>query len=253
MGVERNRNNIDRLAFTDPVELVEDVLSDSSWLLKENSNTRTSPSVIDLHLATQIKKKYALEKLYSEEVANAHLDGSIHIHDLQSPFKPYCNGIDARIFLTDGLKLPDTLSLPAKRFEAALYHTMSFMMHSQQFFAGAQAIDMLNWLLAPHLYYDDIDYEDLQQVVRGFMFQMNQSNRIGAQSAFTNIGLRIKCPSMLRNERAIFGGELLDKTYEDFESEARSIYRAFMEVAASGDGSGAPFTFPLITTCKDNT
>ncbi|WP_406656485.1 anaerobic ribonucleoside-triphosphate reductase [Methanolobus sp. ZRKC2] len=248
MGVESNSNNVDRLGFMDPIGLVDEVLSDSIWLLKENSNTRTSPSVIDLYLATQIKKRYALEKLYSKEVANAHLNGSIHIHDLHSPFKPYCNGIDARIFLMDGLKLPDAVSSPAKHFEVALYHSMSFMLHSQQFFAGAQAIDMFNWLLAPHLHYDDIGEEKLRQAIQGFMFQMNQSNRIGAQSAFTNIGLRIKCPPLLRKERAIFGGRLLDETYEDFEKEARAIYKAFMEVAANGDGSGAPFTFPLITT-----
>ena len=248
MGVESSSNNIDRLGFIDPLELVDDVLYDSSWLLKENSNTRTSPSVIDLHLATQIKKRYALEKLYSKEVANAHLDGVIHIHDLHSPFKPYCNGIDARIFLMDGLRFPDTVSLPAKHFEAALYHTMSFMLHSQQFFAGAQAVDMLNWLLAPYLYYDSIDQEELYQMIQGFMFQMNQSNRIGAQSAFTNIGLRISCPSMLEDERVIFGGKLLDATYCEFENEARSVYRTFMEVTSAGDASGAPFTFPLLTT-----
>lgn len=248
MGMGIRKNNVDRLDFKDPVELVDDVLFEKNWLLKENSNTRVSPSVIDLHIASQIKKKYALEKLYSRDVSTAHLEGKIHIHDLHSPFKPYCNGIDGRLFLLDGLNFPDTTSRPAKRFDAAVYHAMSFMMHSQQFFSGAQAIDLFNWLLAPHLHYDNIDMDRVMQIIQGFMFQMNQSNRIGAQSAFTNIGMRIKCPPMFAAERAVYAGKLLDETYADFEEEARHIYSAVMKVAADGDAYGAPFTFPLVTT-----
>ncbi|NPE29626.1 anaerobic ribonucleoside-triphosphate reductase [Methanococcoides sp. SA1] len=248
MGGSKERDSIDRLDFKDTNELIDDVLYNRNWLLKENANTRVSPSVIDMHVASQIKKRYALEKLYSKEVAEAHTRGNIHIHDLSNPFKPYCNGIDARIFLLDGLKFPDSRSSPAKRFDAAIYHAMSFMLHSQHFFAGAQAIDMFNWLLAPHLHYSDIDEEELLQIIQGFMFQMNQSNRIGAQSAFTNIGLRINCPASLANEKAVYGGEFIEKTYPCFKEEARAIYGAFMDIAAKGDADGLPFTFPLITT-----
>ncbi|MGB3908389.1 MAG: anaerobic ribonucleoside-triphosphate reductase [Methanomethylovorans sp.] len=240
--------NVDRLDFRDPVELIDDVLFKKNWLLTENSNTRNSPSLIDLHIASQIKKRYALEKLYSKDVAAAHLEGLIHIHDLHSPFMPYCNGIDGRIILMDGLKFPDIRSLPAKRLDSALLHVMSFMIHSQQFFAGAQAVDMLNWLLAPYLYYERMDDPMIYQTVQSFMFQMNLSNRIGTQSAFTNIGLRLKCPQALKDERVIYGGKTLNATYSEFEDEARRIYSAFMRVSADGDPTGAPFTFPLITT-----
>ncbi|AKB84384.1 anaerobic ribonucleoside-triphosphate reductase [Methanococcoides methylutens] len=248
MGGSTGNDEINRLDFENTGELIDDVLYDRNWLLRENANTRLSPSVIDMHIASQLKKRYALEKLYSKEVANAHIKGIIHIHDLSEPFKPYCNGIDGRIFLMDGLKFPDSRSAPAKQFNAAMFHAMSFMLHSQQFFAGAQAIDMFNWLLAPHLHYSDIDEEQLLRIVQGFMFQMNQSNRIGAQSAFTNIGLRINCPSSLKNEYAVYDGKFIDRTYSEFEEEARAIYNAFMEIAASGDADGLPFTFPLITT-----
>jgi len=100
MGGSKERGSIDRLDFKDTNELIDDVLYNRNWLLKENANTRFSPSVIDMHVASQIKKRYALENLYSKEVAEAHTKGNIHIHDLSNPFKPYCNGIDARIFLS---------------------------------------------------------------------------------------------------------------------------------------------------------
>ncbi len=182
---------------------MDDVLERSSWLLKENSNTRVSPSLIDLYVTSQVKKAYALKMLYSEQVSQAHDEGYMHIHDLHSPFKPYCAGHDARIFLLDGLRFPDARSNPARKFDAAIYHTMAHLFHSQQFFAGAQAIDVFNWLLAPHLSHDRLDYEGVKQTLQGFIFQMNQSNRIGSQSAFTNLGLRVRCPPYLEDERAV--------------------------------------------------
>jgi len=243
-----SKESVDRLDFADTTELIEDVLAKRSWLTKENSNTRVSPSLIDLHVASQAKKRYALEKLYSKNVAQNHIDGHIHIHDLHSPFSPYCTGHDGRVFLLDGLRFPDVRSNPAKRFEAAVYHTMAFMFHAQQFFAGAQAVDIFNWLLAPHLHYDDLSLEQTEQVLQGFCFQMNESNRIGSQSAFTNIGMRVKCPPYLKKEPAVWAGKRLDETYEDFEEEARAIYQATMNVMGEGDADGAPFTFPLVTT-----
>ena len=228
--------------------LVDDVLERRSWLLKENSNTRVSPSIIDLHVTSQVKKAYALNQLYSKKVSQAHKDGYIHIHDLHSPFKPYCAGHDARIFLLDGLRFPDARSNPARKFDAAVYHTMAYLFHSQQFFSGAQAIDVFNWLVAPHLSHDNLDYKKVKQTLQGFIFQMNQSNRIGSQSAFTNLGLRVKCPPYLECERAVWAGYRLKDTYANFEDEARMIYQAIMEVLGEGDADGAPFTFPLVTT-----
>ncbi len=95
---------------------------------------------------------------------------------------------------------------------------------------------------------DHLDYEQVKQILQGFIFQMNQSNRIGSQSAFTNLGLRVRCPPYLECEKAIWAGHRLKDTYADFEDEARMIYHIIMEVLSEGDADGAPFTFPLVTT-----
>jgi len=232
----------------DTNSLIEEVLRKQTWLLKENSNTQMSPSLMDLHISSRANEEYALKKLYSKDVVKHHQDGSIYIHTLHDTFKPYCNGIDARMFLLDGLRFPHCTSSPAKHFSSAVYQSMAYMFYSQLFFAGAQAMDYYNWFLAPYVHYDRLKYKEIKQTIQGLVFQLNQSNRIGAQSAFTNIGLRVNCPSYLQNEKAIYNGKRLDDTYQDFEDEARLIYRAFMEVMGEGDGNGAPFTFPLITT-----
>ncbi len=199
-------------------------------------------------------EEYALKKLYSAGVARQHKEGSIYIHTLHSALRPYCNGVDPRIFLLDGLRFPHCRSAPAKHFSSAVYQSMAYMFYSQLFFAGAQAMDYYNWFLAPYAHYDRLGYAEIKQAVQGLVYQLNQSNRTGAQSAFTNIGLRINCPSYLREQDGqavpvVYKGEKLNvASYADFEHEARLIYKAFMEVMREGDGNGLPFTFPIITT-----
>ncbi len=232
----------------DSNKLVEDALKRKTWLLRENSNTQLSPSMIDLYIAGQAKEEFALSNLYGKQVKEAHQNSEIYIHTLHSPFKPYCNGIDARLFLLDGLRFPHCKSNPAKHFSAALYQTMAFLFHSQQFFSGAQAIDYFNWFMAPYAAHDSLPFKEIKQLVQGLVFQLNQSNRMGAQSAFTNIGLRVKCPSYLAEEKAVYAGKRLNETYSSFGEEARAIYKALMQVMREGQANGLPFTFPLITT-----
>jgi ribonucleoside-triphosphate reductase len=208
---------------------------------------------LGLHKKIEVKKVEEIEKygnsVYDLQIESPHTFytglGGILVHN--------CNGIDARVFLLDGLRFPHCRSAPAKHFSSAVYQSMAFLFYSQLFFSGAQAYDYYNWFLAPYLHYDKIDYEEIKQTLQGFVFQLNQSNRTGAQSAFTNIGMRIQCPSYLKEiegepVHVIYAGRKQKETYEEFEDEARTIYKALMEVMGEGDGSGAPFTFPLITT-----
>ena len=234
--------------------LIKEVLGGRTWLSRDNSNTQVSPSLVDYVVFSQAVEGYALRNLYSGGVAKQHKEGSIYMHTLHSALRPYCNGIDCRVFLSDGLRFPHCRSRPARHFGSAVYQSMAYMFYSQLFFAGAQAMDYYNWFLAPYVHYDRAGYGEVKQAVQGLVFQLNQSNRTGAQSAFTNIGLRIKCPSYLQEQGGeavpvIYQGrKLRNVSYADFDREARMIYRAFMEVMGEGDGSGLPFTFPIITT-----
>ena len=237
----------------DTEKTIDDVLRERTWLSRDNSNTQVSPSLIDYVIFSKATEEYALKNLYTKGIAGEH-EGSIYIHTLHSAFKPYCNGLDPRIFLLDGLRFPHCRSSPAKHFSSAVYQSMAYMFYSQLFFAGAQAMDYYNWFLAPYAHYDRIDYKEIKQAVQGLVFQLNQSNRTGAQSAFTNMGLRVNCPSYLKKQGGeavpvIYrGSKLKGASYADFEKEARMIYAAFMEVMREGDGNGLPFTFPILTT-----
>jgi len=113
-------------------------------------------------------------------------------------------------------------------------------------------MDYFNWFLAPYLHNDKLTFKQAKQILQGFVHQLNQSNRLGAQSAFTNIGLRLKCPSYLIKDiedvPVVWNGKKFKDSYANYEESARTIYRALMEVVLDGDGKGAPFTFPIITT-----
>lgn len=50
---------------------------------KENSNVAcNSPEAVNMYISETIIKQYALNRVFSNEVSQAHLNGIIHIHDL---------------------------------------------------------------------------------------------------------------------------------------------------------------------------
>ena len=59
---------------------------------KENANVPHGPEATNLTLAEGIKKEYALLRVFSPEVGDAHMRGDIHLHDLGFIDRPYCSG-----------------------------------------------------------------------------------------------------------------------------------------------------------------
>ncbi|MDI6704533.1 MAG: anaerobic ribonucleoside-triphosphate reductase [bacterium] len=56
---------------------------------KENANIPHNPEATNLTLAEAIKKEYALINVFSDDVADAHIRGDIHLHDLGMIDRPY--------------------------------------------------------------------------------------------------------------------------------------------------------------------
>ena len=59
---------------------------------KENANVPHGPEATNLTLAERIKKEYALLEVFSPDVADGHMKGDIHLHDLGFIDRPYCSG-----------------------------------------------------------------------------------------------------------------------------------------------------------------
>ena len=69
-----------------PMYDVEQIITNAN---KENSNTTHNPESVNLTLAESILKQFALSRVFSEDVAKAHLLGDIHLHDLGFIVRPY--------------------------------------------------------------------------------------------------------------------------------------------------------------------
>lgn len=230
------------------INLVDGYLKQLDWKVNENSNMAYSIQGLNNYIASEISKQYWLNKVYPADVRNAHLNGDIHIHDLNI-ISVYCVGWDLKDLLTEGFTgvRGKIESAPARHFRTALGQIVNFMYTMQGEAAGAQAFSNFDTLLAPFISYDNLDYMQVKQALQEFVFNMNVPTRVGFQTPFTNITMDLTIPSYYAEQPVIIGGELQERTYKEFQNEMDMLNKAFFEVMMEGDNSGRVFTFPIPT------
>lgn len=230
------------------INLVDGYLKQLDWKVNENSNMAYSIQGLNNYIASEISKQYWLNKVYPADVRNAHLNGDIHIHDLNI-ISVYCVGWDLKDLLTEGFTgvRGKIESAPARHFRTALGQIVNFMYTMQGEAAGAQAFSNFDTLLAPFISYDNLDYMQVKQALQEFVFNMNVPTRVGFQTPFTNITMDLTVPSYYAEQPVIIGGELQERTYKEFQNEMDMLNKAFFEVMMEGDNSGRVFTFPIPT------
>jgi len=238
----------DLKSLIDSDALMEGYLSQSDWRVKENSNMAYSLQGLNNHVASAVSAHYWLQKVYPQEVRDAHANADIHIHDLQT-LAAYCCGWDLHDLLMKGFGgvMGKVSSKPAKHFRTALGHIVNFFYTLQGETAGAQAFSSFDTYLAPFIAYDNLTYPEVKQCIQEFLFNMNVPTRVGFQTPFTNITMDLVIPDMMKDEPVVIGGKFQDKTYKEFQKEMDMINIAFTEVMTAGDASGRVFTFPIPT------
>lgn len=235
-------------SLIDSDSLMEGYLVQSDWRVKENSNMAYSLQGLNNHVASSVSAHYWLNKVYPQEVRDAHSNADMHIHDLQT-LAAYCCGWDLRDLLMKGFGgvIGKVSSKPPKHFRTALGQIVNFFYTLQGETAGAQAFSSFDSYLAPFIAYDNLEYKDVKQCIQEFLFNMNVPTRVGFQTPFTNITMDLVIPEMMKEEPVIIGGKFQDKTYKEFQKEMDMLNLAFTEVMAAGDASGRVFTFPIPT------
>ena len=230
------------------IDMVDDYLKQLDWQVNENSNMGYSIQGLNNYLASAISKNYWLNKIYPNEIKEAHENGDIHIHDLNI-ISVYCVGWDLKDLLSEGFTGVEgkVASKPAKHFRTALGQMVNFLYTMQGESAGAQAFSNFDTLLAPFVRYDGLDYKQVKQALQEFVFNMNVPTRVGFQTPFSNITMDLVVPSYYKDQCVIVGGEMKEETYGDFQQEMNMINKAFFEVMMEGDASGRVFTFPIPT------
>ncbi len=213
---------------------------------KENANVPHGPEATNLTLAENIKKEFALLEVFTPDVADAHMSGLIHLHDLGMIDRPYCSGQSIEYVKKFGLNLPNAMSIakPAKHPEVLIEQIVKFSAALQGHYAGAIGWDAFNVFLAPYLV--DVDDKRMHQLAQILVYEFaQQAVARGGQSIFSDLNIYWETPKHFLGVPAIGpGGEYTGKNYEDYEGESQRFAMALMDVYLEGDANGRPFFFP---------
>ncbi|OGQ98245.1 MAG: anaerobic ribonucleoside-triphosphate reductase [Deltaproteobacteria bacterium RIFOXYD12_FULL_55_16] len=241
MGLEEARRMHTRLGV--PLYDVDQLLVQHN---KENANVPHGPEATNLTLAEGIKKEYALLQVFTPDVADAHLSGDLHLHDLGFIDRPYCSGQSLEYIKKFGLNLPHALSMakPAKHAEVLLAHMVKFAASLQSHFAGAIGWDAINLFYAPYL--EELSDEGVRQLAQMMIYEFSQQAVArGGQAIFSDVNIYWEVPKHFVDVPAIGpGGLYTGKTYGEYEKQAQRFAWALFEVYKEGDAAGRPFFFP---------
>ncbi|MBO4936798.1 MAG: ribonucleoside triphosphate reductase, partial [Clostridia bacterium] len=243
---ERIRNANDTLL--DYKETIDKYLKVNDWRVKENSTVTYSVGGLILSNSGAITANYWLSEVYDEEIAKAHRNADIHLHDL-SMLTGYCAGWSLKQLITEGLGgVPGKISsTPASHLSTLCNQMVNFLGIMQNEWAGAQAFSSFDTYLAPFVKADNLSYKETKQCIQSFVYGVNTPSRWGTQAPFTNITLDWVVPNDMAELPAIVGGKPQNFKYKDCVKEMEMINKAFIEIMIEGDANGRGFQYPIPT------
>ena len=229
-------------------DTVNSYLKITDWRVKENSTVTYSVGGLILSNSGAITANYWLSEVYGEEIANAHKNCDMHIHDL-SMLTGYCAGWSLKQLITEGLGgVPGKISsTPASHLSTLCNQMVNFLGIMQNEWAGAQAFSSFDTYLAPFVKADNLTYKETKQCIQSFVYGVNTPSRWGTQAPFTNITLDWVVPNDLAELNCIVGGKEMPFKYKDCEKEMAMINKAFIEIMIEGDANGRGFQYPIPT------
>lgn len=229
-------------------KLVDNYLKALDWRVKENSTVTYSVGGLILSNSGAITANYWLSEVYDKEIADAHRNAEIHIHDL-SMLTGYCAGWSLKQLIQEGLGgvTGKITSSPAKHLSTLCNQMVNFLGIMQNEWAGAQAFSSFDTYLAPFVKADNLSYKEVKQGIQSFIYGVNTPSRWGTQAPFTNITLDWTVPNDLAELPAIVGGKEMLFKYKDCKKEMDMVNKAFIETMIEGDANGRGFQYPIPT------
>ncbi len=246
----KNREKLRHMSSTilDYKGLVDGYLKVADWRVKENSTVTYSVGGLILSNSGAITANYWLSEIYDEEIAAAHRNADMHLHDL-SMLTGYCAGWSLKQLIQEGLGgvTGKITSAPAKHLATLCNQMVNFLGIMQNEWAGAQAFSSFDTYLAPFVKADKLSYVEVKHCIESFIYGVNTPSRWGTQAPFSNITLDWTVPADLADQPCIVGGKPQNFTYGDCKAEMDMINRAFIEVMIEGDANGRGFQYPIPT------
>lgn len=246
----KNREKIRNMKSTilDFKETINSYIKEEDWRVKENSTVTYSVGGLILHNSGKVTANYWLSEIYDEEIANAHRNADLHLHDL-SMLTGYCAGWSLKQLIKEGLGgIPGKItSSPASHLSTLCNQMVNFLGIMQNEWAGAQAFSSFDTYLAPFVKVDNLSYKEVKQCIQSFVYGVNTPSRWGTQAPFSNITLDWTVPDDLAELPCIVGGKERDFKYKDCKAEMDMINKAFIEIMLEGDANGRGFQYPIPT------
>ena len=229
-------------------EIVDSYVKVTDWRVKENSTVTYSVGGLILNNSGAITANYWLSEVYDDEIAAAHRNADIHIHDL-SMLTGYCAGWSLKQLIQEGLGgvTGKITSAPAKHLATLCNQMVNFLGIMQNEWAGAQAFSSFDTYLAPFVKADNLTYDQVKKCIESFVYGVNTPSRWGTQAPFSNITLDWTVPADLAELNAIVGGKEMDFKYKDCKKEMDMVNKAFIETMIEGDANGRGFQYPIPT------
>ena len=246
----RQREKLRNLNTTllDYKRTVDDYVHINDWRVKENSTVTYSVGGLILSNSGAITANYWLSEIYDDEIADAHRNADIHLHDL-SMLTGYCAGWSLKQLIQEGLGGVNgkITSAPAKHLATLCNQMVNFLGIMQNEWAGAQAFSSFDTYLAPFVKADNLPYDQVKKCIESFIYGVNTPSRWGTQAPFSNVTLDWVVPPDLAEMNCIVGGKEMDFKYKDCQKEVDMVNKAFIEIMIEGDANGRGFQYPIPT------
>lgn len=250
MVYRKQHENLRQIKETniDYKNVINNYLKINDWRVKENSTVTYSVGGLILSNSGAVTANYWLSEIYDKEIADAHRNADIHIHDL-SMLTGYCAGWSLKQLITEGLGgvTGKITSSPAAHLSTLCNQMVNFLGIMQNEWAGAQAFSSFDTYLAPFVKKDGLDYKQVKQCIQSFIYGVNTPSRWGTQAPFTNITLDWVVPNDMAELNCIVGGKEMDFKYKDCVEEMAMVNKAFIEIMIEGDANGRGFQYPIPT------
>lgn len=245
---QREKMSNMKSTILDYKEVVNSYVKSEDWRVKENSTVTYSVGGLILSNSGAITANYWLSEIYDEEIAEAHRNADIHIHDL-SMLTGYCAGWSLKQLIKEGLGgiTGKITSAPARHLSVLCNQMVNFLGIMQNEWAGAQAFSSFDTYLAPFVKVDNLSYGEVKKCIEAFIYGVNTPSRWGTQAPFSNITLDWTVPNDLAELPAIVGGKEMDFCYKDCKKEMDMVNKAFIETMIEGDANGRGFQYPIPT------
>lgn len=245
---QREKMRAMKSTILDYKDVVNSYVKVEDWRVKENSTVTYSVGGLILSNSGAVTANYWLSEIYDDEIAEAHRNADIHIHDL-SMLTGYCAGWSLKQLIKEGLGgiTGKITSAPARHLSVLCNQMVNFLGIMQNEWAGAQAFSSFDTYLAPFVKVDNLSYGEVKKCIEAFIYGVNTPSRWGTQAPFSNITLDWTVPNDLAELPAIVGGEEMDFKYKDCKREMDMVNKAFIETMIEGDSNGRGFQYPIPT------